>query len=177
MELNPLDLYTGIFNMSKNIKIIDNVLEKEQFKDIQSLVLSLHFPWFYSSTVTNEKEKSNSFYFIHLFYGDYNKNSEYFNLLRPVLEFLKPNAIIRIKGNLYPNMGKKVQSPFHRDFEYEHMNAIFYLNNNNGPTVFKTGEKIESVENRLIIFNSNKDHASTYCTDKKVRLNINFNYF
>ena len=44
--------------MSKNIKIIDNVLEKEQFKDIQSLMLSLHFPWFYSSTVTNEKEKS-----------------------------------------------------------------------------------------------------------------------
>ena len=80
--------------MSKNIKIIDNVLEKEQFKDIQSLMLSLHFPWFYSSTVTNEKEKSNSFYFIHLFYGDYNKNSEYFNLLRPVLEFLKPNAIL-----------------------------------------------------------------------------------
>lgn len=163
--------------MSKDIQIIDNVLEKEQFKDIQALMLSSHFPWFYNPTVTTATEKSKCFYFVHLFYGDYNKNSQYFNLLHPILEVLKPNAIIRIKGNLYPNMGKKVQSDFHIDYNYEHMNAIFYLNNNNGPTVFKTGEKIESVENRLIIFNSNKYHASTYCTDKKVRFNINFNYF
>ena len=43
--------------------------------------------------------------------------------------------------------------------------------------VCKTGEKIESIENRLVIFDSKKLHASTYCTNKKVRVNINFNYF
>jgi hypothetical protein len=158
-------------------KIIDNAIDKEKFNDLKFVMMSLHFPWFYSSTVTNEKEKSNSFYFIHLFYQDHGKNSEYFNLLQPILEILKPNAVVRIKGNLYPNIGKKLQSPFHKDFEYKHMNAIFYLNKNNGPTVFKTGEKVESVENRLIIFDSNKYHASTYCTDQKIRMNINFNYF
>jgi|TARA_R100000426_G_scaffold48643_3_gene35976 hypothetical protein len=158
-------------------KIIDNAIEKEQFNDLKLLMFSKHFPWFYSPTVTAESQRDKLFYFTHLFYQDYSKNSEYFNLLLPILAILKPNAIVRIKGNLYPNLGKKVQNDFHEDFEYSHKNALFYINDNNGPTVFKSGQKVESKENRLLIFDSKKAHASTYCSDEKVRININFNYF
>ena len=162
--------------MSKDIQIIDNVLEKEQFKDIQALMLSLHFPWYYTSTVTNPDEKYNIYYFTHIFYKEYSKNSDFYNVLLPLIKVIKPNALIRIKGNMYPNVNKKIQNDFHIDYPYEHKTAIFYINTNNGPTVFKSGKKVQSKENRLLIFN-NQHHASTYCTDQKVRVNININYF
>jgi len=158
-------------------KIIDNAIEKESFKDLQLLMMSKHFPWFYSSTVTAETQKDKLFYFTHLFYENHTSNSQYFNLIHPVLDILKPNAIVRVKGNLYPNLGKKVQNNFHKDFEYEHKNALFYLNDNNGPTIFKNGKTVESKANRLLIFDSKLEHASTYCSDEKIRVNINFNYF
>ena len=121
--------------MSKDIQIIDNVIEKEQLKDIQALMLSLHFPWFLSHTVTNADEKSKLYYFAHMFYSGHSKNSEFFNLLQPVIDILKINALVRIKGNLYPNINKKIQNDFHVDYPYDHKAAIFYVNSNNGPSV------------------------------------------
>ena len=163
--------------MSKEIKIIDNVLEKEQFKDIQALMTSLHFPWFYSPTITSKDEKTKLYYFVHLFFDNFQKNSSFFDLLSPLFKILEVNSLIRIKGNMYPNVNKKIQNDFHIDYPYEHKNAIFYINSNNGPTVFKSGEKIESVENRILFFNAGKKHSSTNCTNKNARFNINLNYF
>ena len=38
-------------------------------------------------------------------------------------------------------------------------------------------EKIESIENRALLFDPSIEHRSTTCTDAKGRININFNYF
>ena len=37
--------------------------------------------------------------------------------------------------------------------------------------------KIESIENRLLIFDASVPHHSTTCTDDKCRVNVNFNFF
>ena len=39
------------------------------------------------------------------------------------------------------------------------------------------GTKIESVANRVLLFDSSRPHSSTRCTDQKVRVNINLNYY
>jgi hypothetical protein len=55
--------------------------------------------------------------------------------------------------------------------------AIFYLNTNDGYTIFeKDGEKIDSLENRMLIFDSSERHSGTNCTDQKYRAVINFNF-
>ena len=54
--------------------------------------------------------------------------------------------------------------------------ATYYLNTNNGYTELKTGEKVESVENRMLVFDSNIEHQGVTCTDEKRRVLINFNY-
>jgi len=55
--------------------------------------------------------------------------------------------------------------------------AIFYLNNNDGYTIFENdGQKIQSVENRIVIFDSNQKHSGTNCTDQKFRAVINLNF-
>ena len=55
--------------------------------------------------------------------------------------------------------------------------SIFYINTNNGYTIFEDGTKVESVANRLLTFPTNMKHTGTSCTDEKTRIVINFNYF
>ena len=50
------------------------------------------------------------------------------------------------------------------------------MNTNNGKTIFKHGEEVNSVANRMVIFNSNLEHAATSHTDEKTRVVVNFNY-
>ena len=77
---------------------------------------------------------------------------------------------------MYPSTPVITHHEPHVDLEYEHKGAIFYINTNNGVTVLEDGTEIESIENRLLLFDSSKKHNSTSCTDAKVRVNINFNY-
>ena len=54
----------------------------------------------------------------------------------------------------------------------------YYVNTNNGYTEFESnGMKVDSVENRLIIFDSNEKHRAVTTTDTPRRSVINFNYF
>ena len=55
--------------------------------------------------------------------------------------------------------------------------AIFYINTNNGYTEFEDGTRVESVANRIVNFPANLKHRGTRCTDQKIRIVINFNYF
>jgi hypothetical protein len=54
------------------------------------------------------------------------------------------------------------------------------MNTNNGGTVMKIKDKeikINSVENRAVIFNTKTLHASEIQTDEKLRIIININFF
>ena len=64
----------------------------------------------------------------------------------------------------------------HIDYDFKHKGAIYCLNTCNGHTNFM-GEKVDSVFNRMILFNPTVLHNSTTTTDKIVRMNINFNYY
>ena len=63
------------------------------------------------------------------------------------------------------------------NFDFRGKTAIFYLNTNNGYTLFEDGTKIESVANRLLTFDANLPHTGTSCTDKQFRCVLNINYF
>ena len=81
-----------------------------------------------------------------------------------------------------------LESAFHYDNEFAgsrlpdgtltSYTAIYYVNTNNGYTLFKDGNlKVDSVGNRIVIFDSCKLHKAVSCTDEKRRVVINFNYF
>ena len=55
--------------------------------------------------------------------------------------------------------------------------AIYYVNTNDGYTEFENGERVDSVENRLVIFDATMKHTGTTSTDTKFRSVINFNYY
>jgi len=162
-----------------NYQVIDDVLHTTDFLEIKSQIMNINFPLFFSNYVVGDKDENlEHFYFTHLIYENHRLNSsqEYWRILTPLLKFIKAKAIIRIKVNAYPNVNKFLIHNPHADYSFEHKGALYSLNNCNGYTILEDGTKIESKENRLLLFDSSKNHQSTTCTDQKMRYNININY-
>jgi hypothetical protein len=171
--------------MSEKIEVYDSFLKKQDLKNIQNFLLSDNFPWYFydrvngpQSKIESREDEKYNFHFSHTFYYQHRPTSEYIEILNPILEKLDMSAILRIKANLVPVANKKVSFGFHVDEKkFFGKTGIFYVNTNNGSTVFKSGEEVESVENRYVLFNSQIPHSGTTCTDKKYRVLINFNYY
>jgi hypothetical protein len=163
-----------------NYKIIDNFLEKHTFMKIKELITNPNFSWNYSQYVAHPDDKDlnlpASYYFMHMFYSGFHMDSEC-HIFSDVLNKLGCLSLIRIKTNLYPSTKTIIHHNKHVDYEFPHKGAILYLNTNNGLTVLENGEKIDSVENRVLLFDPSKPHNSTTCTDDKCRVNVNFNFF
>lgn len=159
-------------------QIIDNFLENHVFLKIQDAFSGGQIPWFYSPGIAKPgDEKLKTFYFTHTLYDGHSPQSKFYELLVPIFERLQVKALLRAKANLFPNIGEYVEAGMHSDWDFKHNGAIFYINTNNGFTILNDGTKIESVANRVLLFDSSLPHASTFCTDQKVRANININYF
>ena len=162
-----------------NYKIIDNFLSKEEHKKIHDCMISNEFPWFYQSGIVypGKQSEDNTFLFTHVFYNDGSANSEFFKLMEPILKILNVLKLHRIKANLYTRTDKIIQHGFHIDIpNIKHKTALYYVNSNNGKTVFENGLVVDSVANRFVEFDTDMPHTSTTCTDERLRCNINFNY-
>ena len=167
------------------VDLIDNYLSKQQFVDLQTKILGPHFPWYFNEyTLSPEgnyfSEDKNSYQFTHsLFNANRGPTGEWFNLVVPILQKLVgSNLIINVKANLNPRDTKhSILGNFHTDVTYQNAKtAIFYCNTNNGYTEFADGTIVESVANRLVIFDADQMHVGYSCTDEKKRVLLNFNY-
>jgi hypothetical protein len=165
-----------------NYKIIDNFLPEVEFTELKNLMLGPWVEWAYNSFVAMpDSELRNDpydFQFTHTFYYKGEPRSQWMTPIDPILQKINPSAIVRIKANLQPRTEKIITHQYHLDHNnFDGKTAIFYINTNNGYTIFEDGTKIESVENRLVVFNSNILHTGTTCTDQKVRCLINFMFY
>lgn len=160
-------------------QIIDNVLPKEEFENIKNFILHSSFPWNMASFVSYKEESlpiSASYYFTHQFWFGFDSKQDA-QIFATLLDIIECRSIIRIKANLYPSTETVMHHMNHIDYDFSHRGAILYLNTNNGMTVLEDETEIESVENRLLLFDPSKLHHSTTCSDEKYRCNVNFNFF
>ena len=75
---------------------------------------------------------------------------------------------------MYTNQNINLSHDSHTDHRFPHYTAIYYINTNNGPTT--VGDKdVESIENRLVLFDGLIHHNSNLQTDTAARINININ--
>ena len=158
-----------------NIKIIDNFLDEEYFNFLNNEFLNNKFPWYF------QKEKvfknDGNFQYTHLFFNDNKVNSNHFNLIEPFIPLLNVKSLVKAKLNLTTKDNEIEQFQFHTDVDFDCNTAVFYLNTNNGETIFDNGKKIESVANRIVIFPSNLKHTGTTHTNTPYRMVLNLNYF
>ena len=169
-------------------KIIDNFLNQEELDAVKSNLLSIDFPLYCIGDVSGVEESLNmrkenwNFYLSHLFFnGDDIKSNYYrdvYKMFIPKIKEIYPfKALMRIKLNFYPYNDTLREHPVHADTDYSHYGALFSLNTCDGYTKLKDGTKVNSVENRLLLFDAGNPHCSSTCTNKKARFNINFIYF
>lgn len=168
-----------------SITIIDNVLDESELRELQELLLGSWFPWYFNYGIVSLDDAKIindidlfDFQFTHTFVREEEIVSDYIVHLQKLINKLNPQRILRLKSNLQTPTIEHIRSRFHTDVEdtTNTKTAIFYVNTNNGFTIFEDETRIKSVENRFVIFDSNIMHAGATCTDQKSRCVINFNF-
>jgi len=157
------------------IKIIDNFLPEEEFKSIQSLMLGWGFNWYYQKGRTYEDDEL--FLMVHMFFQpEVGPNSKHIDIWNTFMNKVEAKKCERIKANLTFKTPTIEPGHFHSDFA-DMKTAVFYINTNNGYTEFENGVRVNSVANRVCIFDSNLFHCgTTHSEGDHQRVVVNFNY-
>ena len=163
-----------------DLRVIDNFLPPDNFKKIESLLLGDNFPWFYNNNVITSIKEIGIYQFTHTFFDvrdPWNGISSqwYGDCIDPFAAKLNVRQWVRAKGNLLPRTVFNRNTGYHVDI-HRCTTAVYYVNTCNGYTKFKSGEKVKSVANRIVIFDSSTYHAGFTCTNSDVRVTLNLNY-
>ena len=161
----------------------DNFLEPDHFQHLQTIMFGEEVPWYYMDNI-DYLDDVDKFQFTHTFYDhEHGITSQYYDLFSFIFDKVRAKKLYRIKANLIPRTSKIQIGRYHNDIPQslkspseKYITSILYLNTNNGYTEFENGTKIENVANRFVTFPEETNHRGTSCTDKKVRIVINFNY-
>ena len=170
--------------MAKKVQIFNNFLDQEVFLEIKKFIMSPRCQWRYVNYIAHKDGRDNDKdgYFVHSFkdchpqtFEDRYPESPYFPLISKILDKIKYQNILRIRSSLYPRRDVQKPDPFHIDYNFPHKVCIFYVNTNNGYTMFENGEKIPSIENQLATFDGSEKHCSVVQTDTSARYIVNIN--
>ena len=162
-------------------EVIDNFLDEKYFDSLAKNIAmpNSKMPWFFEPSVSgnaDEKKYSNLFYMQHSFYTNNLPTSPLFEKLWPLLDKLEARCLLRVKANFFPNTEILHEHPMHTDYPFFHSAALLSLNTCDGYTKLKDGTKIDSIANRILLFDASEEHCSTTTTDDFTRVNININY-
>jgi hypothetical protein len=157
------------------INIINNFLDNILFFEFKKILMSENINWFWRNHMTVK----DNYYFSHGFYNNDKIQSDFFEpFIVPILKKINYTKIIEVRANLILKKEKIFQSDFHTDNKLNGSTAIFYINNCNGYTILSKTEQIKVTceENKMLIFDSQIEHAMVSQTDCERRIVINFNY-
>ena len=165
------------------MEVIDEFLDSSQFESLHDFMMGEEMPWYFNSYVDyavgdyRSIDDPDNYQFVHTFFNvEYKTTSYLLEKLTPIIKQIGCENLLRVKSNLNPRTSKHIKRAFHIDTDYKNTTSILYINTNNGWTEFEDGSKVESVENRMVVFDSRLKHRGVTCTDQKRRVLINFNY-
>lgn len=176
------------------MKIIKNVLAKEDLQTLKNVFLGNNFPWYYNETTTSKNKFANKEtfevpQFTHKFIESGNINSSYYleklsSIFDNIYKDIDINKIIRIKLNLQlahkPNKSKKYNTPHTDNNAIPVKILLFYLNDCDAYTYFFKGKKIikkiKVTENTLVQFDGKIVHAGSNPKKSPYKLCLNINY-
>lgn len=172
-----------------NVTIQDDWLPWYNLHIFKEYVLNVDFPWYKCEVVKEEGiakspiEQHPKFaprqQFVHAFLDDYGLDSSGGSkFIHEMGKLLNAKKLYRCKLNYGMRTVEPTIGGWHNDYtkikEWPNLKiALFYLNTNNGYTILEDGTKIESIENRLAIFDNTVIHTDCSQTDTEGRLVLN----
>ena len=159
------------------IKIIDNFLPEEEFLNIKNFLEGSNFPWSFNNSKVHDYD--GKFQFTHTFFKyKKGKNSDWLNLWNNFMNKIEAKECYRIKANMTLKTPSHEVTGWHKDNADPALKtSIFYINTNNGYTEFENGVRIESVSNRICVFDSKLIHRGvSHTLPDNYRIVVNFNY-
>jgi len=156
-------------------KVIDDFLKQEDHEVIRNTMMSNDsFQWQFADGANYRGDGHHMF--CHVLYAQFEPRSQFFPMLMPIINEFEPISIVRIKANLTMQTPERIDHGLHTDVD-DCITSIYYVNSNDGYTRFEDGTKVDSIANRMVVFDSNTKHAGCTPTDTLRRCVINFNYF
>ena len=167
--------------MDKLVVVQDNFLMEDLFDAYVACIDNNDFCWNWTGIVGDDQFVSHPKYnhhLVHMFYPKPNLYNHYFEFFETLLFQLSPKIkkLIRMKLNCIPRTHEIIRHGFHIDTDEKCRTSILYMNTNDGYTEFETGERVKSVANRLVTFDSSIKHLGTSCTDQIDRKVLNINW-
>ena len=146
-----------------------------------------------------------NYFFTHVFYANGLQNSPHLPVMQHFVEKIKTlegppeekqhvkelktdwnlhggiiKSILRMRANLFVNTSTVYEYQMHTDYPFSHSAAILSLNTCDGYTGIEEEDgqitKIDSVANRVVLFDAGKNHYSTTTSDANARFNIIVNF-
>lgn len=164
-------------------QIIDNFLDLDFYKQISHSIKSDSIPWFSRKhDTTNNLKNKNGFFSFNFYNNNEPGHPSFHTIAIPILKKLNYIAPISVRANLTFRDIDSEESGFHIDDNtcLQSTTAILFLTTCDAQTVLKIKNKelkIESVENRMLVFNSQIPHKLIYHKNVHKRHVINLNYF
>ena len=190
--------------------ILDNLLPESFVKELEFTLTKTEFNWHYRPSISyggdsvidqfirNDPNIVETEAFVHRFFYDKEKLSQYCDFIRPILYFAEPyvnvNTILRMRAVFAPkdfSLKEKYNVP-HIDMKESHKTLIYYVNDADGGTIifnekynpnldYVTPERktiktvVEAKRGRVVIFDGDHYHTGIIPAEKnKILININF---
>ena len=166
-------------------EVIDNFLQPDTYNDIKDIITGGVFYWQYSINLNDSLEAKGKFQLVHYTHEHGRVMSPISNVIaKPLMAQLKQTkgynqvGVVRGRVNGFIPTFENTALGLHKDIEdtEEFYTLLLYLTTDNGGTRLYTGEIINSVENRALIFKANQKHETITQTDEHLRINININF-
>jgi len=171
--------------MTMKIEIVNNFLS-DYFADNYVKIFdgirhaAPSFPWFFHNDL-NGVERMGNYYFNHQVILNYKVQSDqWWPIFEPLISTIgiSFDNVWRLKVNLYPRTQRRVHHAPHIDYRPNSglRTCLYYVNTNNGVTIFDGKKTVKSKKNRAILFDGSNKHHSTTSTDCNYRCSINIDY-
>lgn len=165
------------------IQIIDDIISQEYADKIESLFLSLNFPWYYIKDITDVGNQQRPA-FTHQLFNERTVNAEVLEFLTPLMESSGINGkLIQARSFLQMPLSYNFPTPDdpHIDLDYPHTVLLYYVKDSDGETIIyddKLNEKqrIMPKKGRAVIFDGSQWHTALQ-PKLDTRCIINFDFY
>ena len=173
------------------MKIYDDLVKKQNAKQIEDFLLKEDFPWFYVKSSSGDSKKIKGFtdtiqfehHFITYKQGVTSQAIHYvmqmfdWDNLREKVNVSE--SVLRMKSNLLLQTQNTPNTP-HIDYKFPHDVLLYYVNDSDGETIFYDSElneikKVNPKRGRIVVFDGSQYHSSTPPLKNKCRCVINMN--